>query len=163
MTTTEQTVDLLISHNQIIVRSRPYDDQFAQWGEGNGDQGAVLYPDYLTFDPLPDETFGANVKLTVTDNFTPDPDAARGIVAPFVVTDPELVEVASAMESFPVEIGLAAGHYDVYFEICDGDDEEEEIYYRFTFVPTQTPSAPRYFLEDEWGGEVGAPLQTGLF
>lgn len=163
MTSHEQSVDLLISHSQILVRSGPYDEQLAQWGRGNVDQGATLHPGYLVFDPLPDEAFGAIVRLALVDAFTPDPDAARSIVAPFVVTDPTSVEVASAAEEFPVEIGLAAGAYDVHFEICEGEGEEDEIYYRFTFVPNPAPAAPRFLLDDEWGGEAGRPLGTGIF
>ncbi|WP_235362797.1 competence protein ComJ [Burkholderia sp. A9] len=64
-----QTVDLLISHSQILVRSRPYDEGLIQWGTGNRDQGAVLHDDYVIFDPLPDDAFGAKVYLRVADKF----------------------------------------------------------------------------------------------
>lgn len=158
----EQNVDLLISHHQIIVRARPFDDRLAQWGQGNADQGAVLHPDYLTFDPLPDEAFGAFVRLRLAAAFSPDPDAARSIVAPLVVEDPSAVEVASATEEFPVTLGLTPGTYDVHYEICESE-EEEEIYYRFTFIPNPVPTAPRFLLDDEWGGEAGQPLYTGTF
>ncbi|WP_029150854.1 competence protein ComJ [Microbacterium indicum] len=161
--TNEQSVDLLIAHHQVLVRARPYDDGLAQWGPGNGDQGAVLHPDYLTFDPLPEEAFGAMVHLMLASAFSPDPDAARSIVAPFAVAEPGAVEVASAAESFPVELGLVAGSYDVHFEICEGEDEDAEIYYRFTFVPNASPAAPRFLIDDEWGGEAGQPLCTGMF
>lgn len=50
-----QTIDLLIPHSQIVVRSRPYDEGLSQWGAGNIDQGAVLHANYLIFDPLPDD------------------------------------------------------------------------------------------------------------
>ena len=37
-----QTVDLLISHSQILLRSRDYDEKLSQWGKGNVSQGAVF-------------------------------------------------------------------------------------------------------------------------
>ena len=49
-----QIVDLLISHSQILLRSRYYDEKLSQWGKGNVSQGAVLYKDYVIFDPLPE-------------------------------------------------------------------------------------------------------------
>ncbi|WP_321855819.1 competence protein ComJ [Burkholderia cenocepacia] len=61
-----QTIDLLISHSQIVVRSRPYDEGLSRWGTGNIDQGAVLRANYLIFDPLPDDAFGAKVYLQVS-------------------------------------------------------------------------------------------------
>ncbi|MGY5766303.1 hypothetical protein ACXET9_14010 [Brachybacterium sp. DNPG3] len=83
------------------------------------------------------------------------------------------MEVASSSEEFPAEIGLAAGTYDVHFEICDGfdddedevdeDEEESEVYYRFTFVPAAEPGSPRFLLDDPWGGEEGLALQNGRF
>ncbi|WP_125106217.1 competence protein ComJ [Gulosibacter massiliensis] len=156
----ERTVDLLISHSQILIRARAYDENLSQWGPGNGEQGAVLHPDYLIFDPLPDEAFGAFVYLRRADSFSPDPNAARSIVAPIVVAAPSAVEVASAAEEFAVDLGLQAGNHSVFFEVCEGD---EEIYYRFTLVPTATPEAPRFLLDDEWDGTAGAPLQFGIF
>ena len=154
-----QTVDLLISHSQILVRSRPYDEARSRWGHGNVEQGATLHADYLVFDPLPDEAFGAVVHLAHADAFSPDPKAQRRIVAPFALNDPAAVEVASAAEAFPVEVGLVAGIYDVFFEICESD----EVYYRFTFVPNAQPGGPRFLLDDEWGGEEGNALRPGLF
>jgi hypothetical protein len=52
-----QTVDLLISHSQILLRSRDYDEKLSQWGKGNVSQGAVLHKDYVIFDPLPEDAF----------------------------------------------------------------------------------------------------------
>jgi len=56
-----QEVDLLISHSQIQVRSRPFDEALSQWGKVNIEQGAVIYKDYVIFDPLPEDSFGANI------------------------------------------------------------------------------------------------------
>lgn len=95
-----QTIDLLISHCQIVVRSRPYDEGSSQWGTGNVDQGAVLHANYLIFYPLPDDAFGAKVYLQVVDKFEMDEWAARCIVAPFHIEDRNSLQVASAAEKF---------------------------------------------------------------
>lgn len=52
-------IDLLISHHQIRLENRAYDDSFCQWGEKNIQQGALLFDGFVSFDPIPDETFGA--------------------------------------------------------------------------------------------------------
>nr|WP_258134634.1 competence protein ComJ [Escherichia fergusonii] len=38
----EQCIDLLISHNQILIRSRAFDENVSQWKKGNIAQGAIL-------------------------------------------------------------------------------------------------------------------------
>ncbi|MBO1857500.1 hypothetical protein J4G52_28535 [Burkholderia cenocepacia] len=113
-----QTIDLLISHSQIVVRSRPYDEGLSQWGTGNLAQGAVLHANYLIFDPLPDDAFGAKVYLQVVDKFEMDERAARCIVAPFRIEDRSSLEVASATEKFKITLELPLSSYDVYYEVC---------------------------------------------
>lgn len=51
MANSNQVVDLLISHSQIQLRSRAYDEASSQWGKLNIDQGAVIHKDYVIFDP----------------------------------------------------------------------------------------------------------------
>lgn len=117
-----QSVDLLISHSQIIFRSRPYDEASSQWGKVNVEQGAVIHSDYVVFDPLPEDAFGANVHLNVASSFNLDEASQRCIVVPFHVTDPTHVEVASAAEKFNVELDLEKRDYALYFEVCEGDE-----------------------------------------
>ncbi|HAV2003751.1 TPA: hypothetical protein JG991_004887, partial [Enterobacter hormaechei subsp. xiangfangensis] len=50
-----QIVELLISHSQMLLRSRDYDEKLNYWGKGNVSQGAVLHKDYVIFDPLPED------------------------------------------------------------------------------------------------------------
>lgn len=71
-----QEVDLTISHHQIQVRSRDFDEDLCQWGETNIKQGVVIHPGYLTFDPIPDDAFGAWVKLALKEAFIEDPESA---------------------------------------------------------------------------------------
>jgi hypothetical protein len=80
-----QTVDLLISHTQIVLRSRDYDEKLSQWGKGNVSQGAVLHKDYIIFDPLPEDAFGANVNIKIENAFKLDENAQRCIVVPFLL------------------------------------------------------------------------------
>lgn len=70
-----QIVDLLISHSQIVLRSRDYDEKLSQWGKGNVSQGAVLHKDYVIFDPLPEDVFGANVNIKIENAFKLDENA----------------------------------------------------------------------------------------
>ncbi|MBA1292089.1 hypothetical protein G7025_01865 [Pseudomonas lurida] len=158
MKNTTQSVDLLISHSQIQFRSRPFDEASSQWGKVNLAQGAVLHSDYVVFDPLPEDAFGANVNLNLTNHFTPDETAQRCIVVPFHVTDPNQVEVASASEKFNVTLDLEKRDYALYFEVCEGD----EIFYKITLVPTDTEVAAKYLLDDPWGGEKDQELVEGI-
>jgi hypothetical protein len=158
MKNTTQSVDLLISHSQIQFRSRPFDEASSQWGKVNLAQGAVLHSDYVVFDPLPEDAFGANVNLNLTNHFTPDESAQRCIVVPFHVTDPKQVEVASASEKFNVTLDLEKRDYALYFEVCEGD----EIFYKITLVPTDTKVAAKYLLDDPWGGEKDQELVEGI-
>ncbi|HEV3428840.1 MAG TPA: competence protein ComJ, partial [Paraburkholderia sp.] len=151
-----QTVDLLISHSQILIRSRAYEEGLSQWGTGNVSQGALLHPDYLIFDPLPDDAFGAKVILHVTSQFVLGDGCARCIVAPFHISDRSLIEVASATEKFKITLDLPLEDYAVYFEICEAD----EIFYRFTFVSGSVPG-PTYLFDDPWGGVKGKALAVG--
>jgi len=153
-----QTVDLLISHSQIQFRARAFDEAACRWGKLNLEQGAILHRDYVVFDPLPEDAFGANVHLKLEAAFSPDPGAQRCIVAPFHVADAEHVEVASAAERFKLDLALEARDYALYFEVCEG----EEIFYRITLVPADGHVAARYLLDDPWGGEKDKPLLEGL-
>ena len=153
-----QMIDLLISHNQILVRSRDYSEKLSQWGKENIEQGAVIHKDYVIFDPLPEEAFGANVFLKLTDNFVMDENTQRCIVTPFYITDSNNVEVASAAEQFKINIKFDTSLYDLYYEIC----EDDEVFYKFTFVPAEKPIVARYLIDDPWGGEKDKVLKLGF-
>lgn len=152
-----QEVDLTISHHQIQVRSRDFDEEFCQWGEINIKQGAVIHPGYLTFDPIPDDAFGAWVKLALKEAFKEDPNAQRRMVVPFDVLDPGKLELLSVMSNAVIELPLEEGRYALYFEIC----EDEEVYYRLTFVREGENIQARFLMDDEWGGRAGEALSEG--
>ncbi|MDU4267551.1 MAG: competence protein ComJ [Enterobacter hormaechei] len=148
-----QTVDLLITHSQILLRSRDY--------KGNVSQGAVIHKDYVIFDPLPEDAFGANVNIKIENTFNLDENAQRCIVVPFFITDKNKLQVASATEKFDININVTNKTYSLYYEICEGD----EIYYNFTLVPEKdTVTAKfKFLLDDPWGGKKDNPLKEGVF
>ena len=154
-----QTVDLLISHSQILLRSRDYDERLSQWGKGNVSQGAVLHRDYVIFDPLPEDAFGANVNIKIENVFKLDENAQRCIVVPFFITDKQKLQIASATEKFDLNIDVNDKVYSLFYEICEGD----EIYYNFTLVPTKEAVAAKFLLDDPWGGIKDHPLREGIF
>lgn len=152
-----QTVDLLVSHGQIVLRSRAFDEAISRWGPVNIEQGAIIHPEYLIFDPLPEDAFGANVNIRLANDFILSVDAQRCIVVPFEVSDNNEIVATSAMETVRVNLSLTSGVYSVYFEICEG----REVYYNFSFVPADVPVAPMYLLDDPWGGVKGKKLHCG--
>ncbi|MGM8447159.1 competence protein ComJ [Enterobacter bugandensis] len=154
-----QIVDLLISHSQILLRSRDYDEKLSQWGKGNVSQGAVLHKDYVIFDPLPENAFGANVYIKIDNTFILDNNAQRCMVVPFFITDKNKLQIASAAEKFDVNIDVTNKTYSLFYEICEGD----EIYYNLTLVPDKDTITAKFLLDDPWGGVKGYPLKEGLF
>lgn len=153
-----QTVDLLISHSQILVRSRGFDEELSRWGHENITQGALLHRDYLLFDPIVEDAFGANVILSICSEFKMDLGCQRCIVAPFYIADKEQVEVASAAEKFKINLPLNDELYSVYYELCEG----EEVFYKFTFIPSINVVKPPYLLDDPWGGAKGKKMIAGF-
>ncbi|WP_379133915.1 competence protein ComJ [Paenibacillus sp. sgz500958] len=152
-----QEIELAISHSQIQVRSRDYNEDYCQWGDTNIAQGVIIQPGYITFDPLVEEAFGASVKLSVCEAFQADSRAERRMVVPFEVIDSGKLELLSVPMHAAIELPLVEGTYELYFEIC----QENEVYYRITFVPAKGEFEARTLLNDEWGGVEGEPLQEG--
>ena len=154
-----QIVDLLISHSQILLRSRDYDEKLSQWGRGNVSQSAVRHKDYVIFDPLPEDAFGADVNIKIENDFILDENAQRCIVVPFFITDKHKLQIASATEKFDLNIDVNYKVYSLFYEICEG----EEIYYNFTLVPTKEAIDARFLLDDPWGGIKDHRLKEGVF
>jgi hypothetical protein len=152
-----QTIDFLVSHGQIVLRSRAFDETISRWGPVNIEQGAIIHPDYVIFDPLPEDAFGANVNIRLVNDFILSVDAQRCIVVPFEVIDNNEFVVASAMEAVKINLDLTSGMYSIYFEICEG----REVYYNFSFVPADVPVASMYLMDDPWGGVKGKRIHCG--
>ncbi|HDR2766130.1 TPA: hypothetical protein QCJ57_004358, partial [Enterobacter bugandensis] len=105
-----------MSHSQILLRSRDYDEKLSQWGKGNVSQGAVLHKDYVIFDPLPEDAFGANVYIKIDNTFILDNNAQRCMVVPFFITDKNKLQIASAAEKFDVNIDVTNKTYSLFYE-----------------------------------------------
>jgi len=157
MSSGTQSYNLLISHNQIQVRSREFDEASCKWGNKNLEQGAVIHDDYVVFDPLPDDTFGAYIDICFESIFEIDKNVQRCIMVPFLIKSKGSLVVASASEKFTVDLIYSAGKYDLYYEVCEGD----EIYYRLTFVSPSVKSHPGYIIDDPWGGVKDKSLELG--
>ncbi|KGE16396.1 competence protein ComJ [Paenibacillus wynnii] len=142
-----QEVDMILSHHQLQVRSRDFNEDFCQWGDINVAQGVILHPGYITLDPLLEDTFGACVKLSLRDQFQEDGLAQRRLVVPFEVMERDRLEVLSVQKSFPIELPLENGNYALYFEIA----VDKEVYCRLTFVATEERIQPKFLMNDDWG------------
>ncbi|MCL6604415.1 MAG: competence protein ComJ [Paenibacillus sp.] len=152
-----QEVNITLSHHQLQIRSRDFNEDFCQWGDINVAQGVIIHPGYITLDPLQEDTFGVYVKLGLTDQFQADVLAQRRLVVPFDVLETEKLEILSVQKSFPIELPLDKRSYALYFEI----GEEREVYYRLTFVPVEEKVQARFLMNDEWGGIEGHLLAEG--
>jgi|GEM_PF-905774 len=162
-----QTVDLGISHHQIVLCDETTFDQNHEdknkcrweWGSLNCEQGAIVHPDYLSFDPIIDGSFGAFVYLSTADHFELDHFAQRAIVSPFIINNPDHIEIGSVPMQFKVKLDLKRGLYQVYFEICEDFnkpvDEEDKLYFKFTLIKQPSKLSkiirPHYLMDDLFG------------
>ena len=153
----EQKYDLLISHSQIQVRAYDFDESMCQWGKENLEQGAILHESYVVFDPLPDDTFGAQIIINFCDKFDMDKNIQRGIVTPFYIPKDSRLVVSSASESFYIDLNYSFGMHALYYEICEND----EVYYRLSFLKSSSKKSAYYLIDDPWGGVAGKPLFFG--
>ncbi|MDU6686850.1 MAG: competence protein ComJ [Enterobacteriaceae bacterium] len=154
-----QIREILISESAWEEMTCLFAPSLSQWGKGNVSQGAVLYKDYVIFDPLPEDAFGANVNIKVENVFALDKNAQRCIVVPFFITNKHKLQIASATEKFDLNIDVKHKFYSLFYEVCEG----REIYYNFTLVPAKETIIARFLLDDPWGGVKDNPLKEGIF
>ncbi|MDQ0195728.1 competence protein ComJ [Paenibacillus wynnii] len=152
-----QEVDMILSHHQLQVRSRDFNEDFCQWGDVNVVQGVIIHPGYITLDPLLEDTFGARVKLSLRDQFQEDKLAQRRLVVPFEVLESDKLEVLSVQKSYAIELPLDNGNYALYFEVA----VDNEVYCRLTFVATEERVQPRFLMNDVWGALEGQLIVEG--
>lgn len=158
----EFMIDMQISHNQIHIYSGKYEQEMAEWGNGNVDQGAILHRSHLVFDPIIQESFKAKLYFRVQLRFIENPSALRRIVANFDVIKNAGIFVSSVPGTREIGLNVASGKYDLYFEECEEDDVDE-VYFVITLIHSESPSSPQYLMTDNWGGEAGRKLRTGYF
>lgn len=151
-------LDLEISESQFGLRSRPFDDDELVWGEGNIAQGLLLLPGVVMFDPLSDETFGADVVVRLAEKFLPSKSAQRTLQVPFEVVEPAEMAVFSPSEELPVKLEVTPGDYTLVYEVCLG----REVYYVLTLIKGKVEQATP-LKSDGWGLEKDVPLRAGSF
>lgn len=151
-------LDLEISESQFGLRSRQFDDDELVWGEGNIAQGLLLLPGVVMFDPLSDETFGADVVVRLAEKFLPSKSAQRTLQVPFEVVDPAEMAVFSPSEELPVKLEVTPGDYTLVYEVCLG----REVYYVLTLIKGKVEQATP-LKSDGWGLEKDVPLRAGSF
>lgn len=157
MNSNTQSYNLLISHNQIQVRTKEFDEELCSWGRGNLEQGVIIHDSYVVFDPLPEDTFGAYINVSFKSKFELNKETQRCIVVPFIIEQDSILSVASAGEKFNVDLVYTPGKYNLYYEVCEGD----EVYYQLTFIATSVEINPKYIIDDPWGGVRGRELCIG--
>ena len=154
----EKKYDLLVSHNQIRFRSKPYSDSDHQWGPGNIEQGFIVGNGVVVADPLAEGAFGANVIVRLADAFQMDANTQRAVSINFNILDADDVTVSSATEQFKVDLPFQTGDCTLFYEVC----LEDEVYYIFTVV-TSISDKSFSLLKDDWGLEKGQEFVAGKF
>lgn len=154
-----QEVDLLISHNQIRLENTDFREEYCSWGKSNIDAGALIFESFVSFDPLPEEAFGAKVSIYIEDNHKLNSNIHRSIRVPFQYSSREKLFIASAFEKHEIELNIESGKYELYFDILELD----EVCYHFTLVKVNDENAikPEYIMDDDFGGEKGKTLPIG--
>lgn len=153
--------NILVSHNQIIVRSIPFNHEKQKWTEETLERGILWNKNYVILDPLVDESFGSWFFIEEKDILQPCEDSIRAAIIPFEVTKVCDFSINTVSESirlykdttkdiiqenekgnyYPLntlnEYNFEKGNYSMLFEICMGkpleSSEEDEVYYKFTF------------------------------
>jgi hypothetical protein len=154
----EQKNDLLISHNQIRLRSKPCTDSDFKWGAGNIEQGLVWHQGLVILDPLLEGTFGANIIIKYSKTFSADINAHRIISFPFEIINRAELAISSAAEEFLISIDILDNELTIIYEIC----LDSEVYYKFTLIDKKSSSIMA-LKEDGWGLKKGQILKKGVF
>lgn len=179
--------NILVSHNQIIIRSIPFDLEKQTWTEKDVEDGVIWDKNYIVLDPLVDDSFGCYFFIDKKETIEANEDSIRAAVFPFEVTQTKEFSINTVAESiklyrdfeiniqnekekgkyYPLneidEITFERGTYSMLFEVCLGipheSISEEEVFYRFTFVKDEKPIF-KVLKEDEYGWNFETILNT---
>lgn len=182
--------NILVSHNQITVRSIPYDQEKQEWTERNLKDGMIWRYNYIVLDPLVDDSFGCWFLIDKNDKVVLEESAIRAALIPFEISNKQHFSINTVSESiildndtdanvneekakgkyFPLKnmenLFFSNGKYDLLFEICLGipDDSvnEEEVFYKFTFIPNEKPVF-KVLKDDDygWSSETALNIENG--
>lgn len=152
-------VDLLISHNQIRLENTPFIESYCDWGKLNIELGALIFESFVSFDPLPEEAFGAKVSIYVETSHELNSNIHRSIKVPFKYSNNEKLFVASSFEKHEIDLTIDSGMYELYFDIIELD----EICYSFTLVKVNDENTitPEYIINDDFGGVKNRSIPIG--
>lgn len=169
--------NILVSHNQIIIRSVPLDIEKQTWSDEYIQTGVIWDKDYIVLDPLVDDSFGSWFFIDKKDKIEISPDSIRAAVFPFEIKNLNDFSISTVAESirlyrdstvdeatekkkgifYPLNkmgVDFETGTYQLLYEVCLGIPEphvsEEEVYYRFTFVRDDNPTF-KVLKEDDYG------------
>ena len=152
--------NILVSHNQIIIRSIPFDEDIQKWDEESLEKGIIWNKNYVVLDPLVDDSFGCWFLIDKKEELLPsetsieitnETDFSINTVSESVklYKDPAITieEEQSKGIYFPLNTlqsyRFEEGSYCMLFEICMGkptdEIEEDEVYYRFIFKKEARP------------------------
>ncbi|RKS97408.1 competence protein ComJ [Chryseobacterium defluvii] len=170
--------NILVSHNQIIIRSVPFDLEKQTWSEKDVEDGIIWYKDYIVLDPLVDDSFGCWFLIDKKEKVEVSPDSIRAAILPFEIKNLDDFSINTVSESvklykdtsvnvseekekgkyYPLNVdgsmNFETGTYSILFEVClgipDENVHEEEVYYKFTFIKDDNPVF-KVLKEDEYG------------
>lgn len=159
--------NILVSHNQIIIRSIPFDEDIQKWDEESLEKGIIWNKNYVVLDPLVDDSFGCWFLIDKKEELLPSETSIRSAIIPFEITNETDFSINTVSESvklykdpvitieeeqskgiyFPLNTlqsyCFEEGSYCMLFEICMGkptdEIEEDEVYYRFIFKKEVRP------------------------
>lgn len=159
--------NILVSHNQIIIRSIPFDEDIQKWDEESLEKGIIWNKNYVVLDPLVDDSFGCWFLIDKKEELLPSETSIRSAIIPFEITNETDFSINTVSESvklykdpaitieegqskgiyFPLNTlqsyRFEEGSYCMLFEICMGkptdEIEEDEVYYRFIFKKEARP------------------------
>jgi hypothetical protein len=180
------SINIGISHNQIVIRSIPHDLEMEQWDDTSVEFGMVWHKNYLSLDPLVEGGFGAYFLIESSSEIKEDSNAQRSALIPFEVADVNQLCVSTVPEAiylykdesvdidheqkcgkhYPLNTGanfnVEPGSYNIHFQVCIGvppgvDINDEEVYYRFNFIKADHPEF-KVLIADDYGWDASTQL-----
>lgn len=177
--------NILVSKNQIIIRSVPFDLEKEKWNEKNISDGIIWRKNYIVLDPLVDDSFGAWFIIDKRNDIELDNNSIRAALLPFEIDNEEDFSINTISESIylfkndkidePLEktkgkyyplnskdnINFSRGKYSLLFEICLGfppvENSQNEVYYKFSFIENNNPEF-KVLKDDDYGWKVNTYL-----
>ncbi|MDR0518750.1 MAG: hypothetical protein LBG82_01655 [Clostridiales Family XIII bacterium] len=181
--------NVLVSKNQIVIRSIPYDLDKETWDEKNIEDGIIWNENYIVLEPLVNDSFGAWFIINKKDTVEVDENSVRSALLPFELENESDFSINTISQTinlfvkneidekeenakgkyYPLnsikDIDFTKGKYAILFEICVGlppvDNPEHEVYYKFTFIKNDNPEF-KVLKEDDYGWRFNTHLDKRI-